>query len=228
MWRPCGGLRKSSTATALLITSRSERWDGVVKPPVSITSWIIPEATAFLLERLGLGEESKADGEALATELGGLILALEHAAAYLASGDGSVTLAGYRRMWRARLAKLPPGGPHEYETAVEATILLSLDGVRAKSEDAWELMRLFAWLDPDFIPKLDLFEAGKAALPERLRLALDDGDSWTALMEALRAHSLIGFEHRDGLLGYGVHRVVQEVVRRRDPEGEGWRGARGS
>lgn len=64
----------------MLITSRSEYWDGLART-VSVTRWGVKEAARFLMERAGQSDSIAA--EALARDLDGLVLALEHAAAYM-------------------------------------------------------------------------------------------------------------------------------------------------
>jgi tetratricopeptide (TPR) repeat protein len=194
----------------VLITSRSEQWDGLATP-VSVTRWTVGESARFLLERTGQTDVESAEG--LARDLDGLVLALEHAAAYMLAGDG-MALAEYRRVWRERLRWTATG--HAYHESVAAALGLSLDAVAAKSPAAYELMCLFAWLAPDRIPRKELLEAGAGALPEALSRAFADSDQWTELINLLGRYSLLGRERTEGVTtAYSVHRVVQEVVRDR-------------
>jgi tetratricopeptide (TPR) repeat protein len=205
----------------VLITSRSERWSSVAEA-VSVTQWDEEESVRFLLERTGQTDSEAA--RALARDLDGLVLALEHAAAFARAGDG-IPLAEYHRIWREKLSRTPRG--HEYPRSVAAALGLSMDRVKRESGLAYELLSLFAWLAPDRIPKKELLEAGAGKLPEALRKALSDRDAWNELIETLGRYSLVKHERREGEagVGYFLHRVVQQVMRDRlaaDGESERW------
>jgi tetratricopeptide (TPR) repeat protein len=203
----------------VLITSRDERWDGVADA-VSVTQWSVEESVKFLLTRTG--QTDRASAETLARELDGLVLALDHAAASMRSGE--VSLSVYLRNWRERLRKTPGG--HEYEKSVAATLGLSLDAVQLESAAAYELLCLFAWLAPDQIPRKELLEAGAKEFPEGLARTWEDPDEWSAAIETLARYSLVRRQRVDGLtVGYAVHRVVQQMMRERmGSEGERWFG----
>ena len=194
----------------VLITSRNQQWDGVAEP-VSVTQWSMDESARFLLERTG--QTDRASAEQLARDLDGLVLALEHAVAFMRVGDGT-SLSGYRGMWRSKLRSSPGG--HEYADSVAAALGLSLDRVEMECPPAYQLLCLFAWLAPDRIPKKELLEAGSARLPETLWKAFADRDRWDETMETLGRYSLAGRERAEGQVsGYSLHRLVQQVVRDR-------------
>src|SRR5713226_8049949 len=71
-----------------------------------------------------------------------LVLALEHAAAYMLAGDG-MPLAEYRRIWKERLKWTAKG--HAYPNSVAAALGLSIDAVAKESGTAYDLLCLFAW-----------------------------------------------------------------------------------
>jgi tetratricopeptide (TPR) repeat protein len=194
----------------VLITSRNEQWDGLAST-VSVTQWSVEESTRFLLERTKQSDRAAAKG--LAGDLDGLVLALEHAAAYMLAGDG-MTLAEYRRVWREKLkwgAK-----EHSYPNSVAAALGLSIEAVASKSPAAYELLCLFAWLAPDLIPRKELLEAGAEELPKVLAKAFEDHDVWGEVIGTLGSYSLLKREGGDGVVtGYSIHRVVQEVMRDR-------------
>lgn len=194
----------------MLITSRNQQWDDLAAP-VSVTEWSVEESAAFLLERTG--QSDRIEAESLAHDLGGLVLALEHAAAYMRAGDG-MTLAEYRRIWREKLKRSARG--HAYEKSVAATLGLSLDRAITESPAAYDLLCLFAWLAPDRIPRKELLEAGASGLTETLRNALADHDEWVRVIETLGRYSLLKREQPQGpVAAYSIHRVLQQVVRDR-------------
>jgi tetratricopeptide (TPR) repeat protein len=194
----------------VLITSRNEHRDGLAEP-VSVTTWSPVESTRFLLERTKQGDRDAA--EKLARDLDGLVLALEHAAAYMRAGDG-MALAEYRRVWREKLKWVAKG--HAYPGSVAAALELALEAVAKDCPAAYDLLCIFSWLAPDRIPRAELLEAGASELPELLKAAFADHDQWAELIATLSRYSLLGRERAEGVVtGYFMHRVVQEVVRDR-------------
>jgi hypothetical protein len=131
----------------VLITSQSALW-----PPgqsVEVPVLGVGAAAGFLTARTGDPDE-RAAGE-LATELGGLPLALEQAAAYVhATGD---TLAGYLASFRQRrLALLRRGEPAGYDKTVASTWALAFDRLRQTEQGAVGLLRLLASCAPEAVP----------------------------------------------------------------------------
>ncbi|MBM3785556.1 MAG: tetratricopeptide repeat protein, partial [Acidobacteria bacterium] len=193
----------------VLLTSRSELW-GNSAHAVPVTTLSEVDGAKFLLERTG--SQDQAGAQALTRELDGLILALEHAAAWMRASERSI--AEYRQIWRERLDKLPRHT--DYLSSVAAAIGLSLDRLAERSPLAFDLLSLFALLSPSQIPKQQLLVAGAEALPAELRRALDDRDLWGEVIEALAQGSLVR-RVEDAALGRGyvVHRLVQQCMRER-------------
>ena len=104
------------------------------------------------------GQQDQAAALGLSQDLGGLVLALEHAAAYMVAGEG-LPLAEYRRRWQERLASAPRG--HEYPPSVAAALGLSLDRVERESPAAYGWLSLFAWLAPEVIAKRELLRRAR-------------------------------------------------------------------
>ncbi|WP_291991823.1 tetratricopeptide repeat protein [Candidatus Accumulibacter sp. ACC003] len=188
----------------VLITSRLSNWSGGVEAlPLDVLEE--PAAVAFLLARTDARRRQQADDAAqarsLAAELGGLALALEQAAAYIA--QRRLTLAGYLLEWRgqrdkvlawhdARLMKYPRSVAVTWQTSFEQL-----------GEPARRLLRRLAWLAAAPIPEslLDVAAAGAAA----------EDDAYAALAE-LESYSLV--TRADETASFTVHRLVQEVTRR--------------
>jgi tetratricopeptide (TPR) repeat protein len=190
------------------ITSRNESWDGMAQT-VSITQWTIEDSARFLLDRSH--QQDLAAAASLARDLDGLVLALEHAAAYILAADG-MSIAEYHRIWHEELKWTAPKD-HDYPRSVAAAIALSLDAVAQESPAAYDLLSTFAWLAPDRIPKKELLDP--------LQKSLADDDFWIAATLALRRHSLVKREPSEGpVTHYSIHRVVQEIMRdRQETEG---------
>jgi hypothetical protein len=96
------------------------------------------------------------------------------------AGD-TMALAEYHRIWRDKLYRTPAGDA--YGRSVAAALGLSLDRVEQNNGAAYDLLRLFAWLSPDRIPRKELLEPGAAELPENLQAALADRDSWNSVID---------------------------------------------
>jgi len=173
------------------------------------------EAVRFLLTRTG--RESCEPGERasateLAAELGNLPLALEQAAAYIAETNARFVdyLASFRKRHVALLEKAR--GLIERDT-VAVTWAANFEAVGRASPAAADVLRLSAFLAPDAIP-FEVFSKGAPALGGTIAQALSDPDDELAINELLRhlaRYSLIRSDAQSRT--YGVHRLVQEIVR---------------
>ena len=187
----------------VLLTSRNAGWGGhAARLPVDVLA--PDDAAAFLLQRTGGGDHQPAS--ALASELGGLPLALELAAAHLEESDLSLAeyLARYRRTQAELLAR---GQPAPFPVSVAATLELDLDRL-AGEQATVDLLRLCAFLGSGPIPS-GLLAAEPEVLPPELAVAVGDEPALDATSAALYRLSLVGRDH-DGLK---LHRLVGEVVR---------------
>jgi tetratricopeptide (TPR) repeat protein len=186
---PSGGAR-------VLVTTRWTDWGGraaelklEVLPPL--------KAAEFLQKRAARTDQSGAVG--LASALGNLPLALDHAGAYCKLTGTSFD--AYRDKIDALIAKAPKGATHP---DVFATFSLAIEKASSECHAAEPLLGFFAYLAPENIP-LDLVTdeiVPTADLPEALG--------------ALASVSLI--EHvtlDDGMPGETLHRLVQAAMRAR-------------
>jgi len=208
----------------VLITSQSQHW-----PPgwaVQVPVLDPGVAAQFLSARTGDGDVDAA--VELATELGGLPLALEQAAAFMQATGTS--LARYVKLFRERQADLLARGEAAgHREHVAATLELALARLGPDSPAA-ALARLLAFLAPEPVP-LGLLLAGTAPVkglePEAagaLGPLLDDPVALWDAVAALRRYSLAS-PAGDGLVQ--VHRLVQAVTRAQLTEAEAaqWRQA---
>jgi NB-ARC domain/Tetratricopeptide repeat len=216
----------------VLITTRSAYWP----PDIGVEVPVLDHqaAVVYLLARVAPDPPSGADAVAaaeVATELGGLPLALEQVAAYLR--ETSRTLPQYRVLLGQRRAELlARGQPWGYASRVASTWDLSFDALRTSAPDAVSLLRLASCLAPEAIPlgmllgtgqrlEAELRDAGVAASLAPLMLdtfAVDDA------RRALGDYSLARGAPGDMLT---VHRLVQAVTLERLDDGarNGWREA---
>ena len=195
----------------VLVTTQSQHWLPGQAFDVPVLDPAV--AAAFLVNRTG--DQDKTAALELATELGGLPLALEQAAAYMqATGT---PLGRYLRLFRERQADLLARGEAAgHREHVAATLGLALSRLVRDAPEAAGLARLLAFLAPEPAP-LGLLLAGPGpveglgdeaagALGPLLGDPLAIGDA----VAALRRYSLAA-PAGDGLVQ--VHRLVQAVTR---------------
>ena len=191
----------------VLITSRQPRWKGA--QTLRLDVFTATEAAKFWPRRLELElerEEESALAE-LAVDLGYLPLAMEQAAAYMATKDKTAAqyLALYRERRRALWERQP--APEDYDKTITTTWELGFEHAR-QTPGAADLLNLCCFLAPDDIP-LAMITAHAKALPEELAAALADELARDAALAALTNYSLI--TQADGALT--MHRLVQTVAR---------------
>jgi hypothetical protein len=193
----------------IVITTQNQHWPQgqVLDVPVLDTD----VAAGFLLTRTG--DEDQAAARELASELGGLPLALEQAAAYMqATGT---PLAEYLRLFRIRQADLLARGESAgHPSDVAATLGLALSRL-AGDPRAVGLLRLLSFLAPEPVPLALLFAADRATgLPgpvtEAVAPLLGDPVAMGDAVTALRRYSLVTPAGPGLVL---AHRLVQAVAR---------------
>jgi Tetratricopeptide repeat len=191
----------------VLITSQSAVWPPgqVMEVPVLDTE----VAAGFLVSRTGDLDERAA--EDLATELGGLPLALEQATAYIQATGGS--LAGYLASFRRRRDDmLARGEATGYGKTVATTWSLAFGQLEQSAPAAAGLLRLLACCAPEAIP-LNLLLRPRPGVAEEFGAEvaplLDDDLAAGDAIAALRRYSLVTLAG-DGLVS--VHRLVQAVT----------------
>ena len=233
----------------VLITSQNPTWPG---QPLNVPMLDREVAAGFLVDRTS--DPNLQAARDLATSLDGLPLALEQAAAYIQTTQG--TLASYLALFRHRRGELlSRGEPTGYDKTVASTWALALDRLQQTAPDAVGLLRLLAFCAPEAIPlRLLLLQPHPRAVPEAipLRLLLQQGSrfvvrSWRRVwrmlaplfvlaplltdplaadeaIAALRRYSLVT-PAADGSVS--VHRLVQAVTadRMTRRRREAWRAA---
>jgi tetratricopeptide (TPR) repeat protein len=187
----------------VVITSRLANFPADVDP-LEVDVLGVGDAADFLLERTVRQRRPAADdnamARALAVDLGGLALALEHAGAYIVRHRAS--FRRYRELWQGSRDKViswsDPAVTH-YPRAIAATWQTS---VAQLTDPARRLLERLAWLAPEPVPEFLL----DVPIPED-----EGGDLYKALAD-LAAYSLAT---RDpGEPRFLVHGLVQDVTRR--------------
>ncbi len=202
----------------VLITSRLSQWSGAIGT-MELDVLAGDDAASFLLERTEPKRRKlpsdAADVQELATELGGLALALEQAGAYVLNRRCS--LAGYLENWREKLPKVREWHNERqmnYPCSIAVTWQTSID-LLGPGEVA--LLNILAWFAPEPIP-LFVFEDEEAeqAWRKATEEIADGIDITASLFDALAElanYSLLRWDSDSD--NVSVHRVVQEILRSR-------------
>lgn len=164
----------------------------------------------FLLSRTN--QNNREAALALADDLGGLPLALQQAAGYLAE-TGGISIDDYRTMFRTRTAELlGKSEPGSTQDTIAATWALALERLTRTAPAAVALLNCAAYLDPDDVPTA-LFLAHYDLLPEPIGAAAADPLAFADTLNALRRHGLVKVTS-DSLI---LHRLLQAVIRHQLP-----------
>jgi tetratricopeptide (TPR) repeat protein len=176
-------------------------------------------ATELLLERaeIDYDDESVLAASRVVKELGSLPLAIDQAAAYIReqlNRDISQFMTIYARHRKQFLNKIP-GGNWDYHSenryrVVATTWRLCLDAVEDRSKDAAQLLRLFAFMNPDGI-LLEFLKAGTSSLPVVLQELIQNSFAFNDALRDLQMFSLI--QRPLGGHVIRIHRLVQTVIK---------------
>ena len=147
----------------------------------------------------------------IAQEVGGLPLALDQAGAYLE--ETGCDLSGYLNLYRIhrqdllqRRGKLPIDHPEPVTT----TWSLSFQQVEQANTAAADLLRLCAFLGPDYIPE-EFIVKGAPDLGPLLRATATDSLKLNEAIEKLREFSLV--RRNPDTKTLSIHRLVQAVLK---------------
>jgi tetratricopeptide (TPR) repeat protein/transcriptional regulator with XRE-family HTH domain len=203
-----------------LATSRNADWGGDATA-MPLAPWPPGDAAHYLRRESGR-DLTDDDARAIAEALGGLPLALAHAAAYLGRLR-TVTARKYLAQIERHMTRAPAGA--EYPQAVLATFQEALERAERTQPGAAALLALAAFLAPDAIPET-LFaslpdDATNAAglrprLPNDVSAAdlasiVGDAGRRDEALAALDRFSLVRFVERTRT--FDVHRLVQAAAR---------------
>jgi tetratricopeptide (TPR) repeat protein len=197
------GLLKELAGGHVVVTSRLADFSGNFQP-LELDVLAAEDAMAFLLARTEGRRRALPDDAARAREaaheLGGLALALEQAAAFIAKRR--LTFGQYLEQWRSKREEVLTWFDVTvtgYPRAVAATWQTS---VTQLSEGGRRLLDRLAWLAPEKVPESLIDVPIPGAEAENLHDAYDD----------LAAYSLVTRDAERPF--FLVHRLVQDVTRR--------------
>lgn len=217
----------AESAGHLVLTTRTQV-TGALAQRIDLGQMEPQESALFLLRRaklLGLdarlGEAAPADratAMAIAHLLGSLPLALDQAGAYIE--ETGCSLFDYLERYRARQAALLNRRGNlvaDHPESVSTTLSLSFERVEQANPVAADLLRLYAFLDPDAIPE-ELLSEVDPKLSSILQPVSADPLILDEALAALRKYSLL---HRNpATRTFTVHRLVQAVLKERMGEQE--------
>ncbi|MFI5916824.1 tetratricopeptide repeat protein [Dactylosporangium sp. NPDC051541] len=189
-------LATGSNGRVIVTSRRYLDWQTLSLTPLALPVLTADAGIDLLLRRTGRSTE-RAEAEALVDDVGGLPLALSHAAAYLVERQ-HVSIAQYR-LW---LAEQPTrilsarALAHPSDDVVARTWQVSIDAVVADDPLAARMLGIMSYLGADRIP-VDLFT------PIADALAVEDA------LTVAASYSLISRSPAT----ISIHRLVQTVIR---------------
>ena len=187
----------------VLITSRNEFWDKTGSKAFKVDIYSEGETVQFLHNRTGI-ENDDENAKAMNKILGGLPLALEHAAAYISEND--ITFDKYIKMFNKYKIRLLEQGLTKDEASIASTWQASIDKIGI--EAARQLLYICSYYAPEKI-QLDTFILDNEYLMHPLKKVVADELELNSIIHELRRYSLISKEDRN----LSIHRLLQESVR---------------
>ena len=197
-----------------LVTTRNPNYHQIPAEGLEVTVLDVDEAKELLLTRSNVSPKPRAQAEAvvIVRELGCLPLAIEQAAAYIRETlkDIFKYLTSYRKSRKSHHERRSKANRNYYGDSIATTWNLSF---RQLNDDAAQLLRLMAFLNPDGI-LTEFLEAGKEGLSARFKEVISDCDRVSEALSELERFSLI--RRQDDPSGgqlITVHRLVQLVIK---------------
>ena len=193
----------------VLVTSRNQEWSQIAET-LEVDVFSRSESIRLLQRRNPRLDEPEADR--LASELGDLPLAIEHASAWLAATGMPVAdyLASLARK-RSELADVHPVPRYEMPVAVAANV--ALDRLADENPAALQLLQVCSFFAPEPISR-ELF-AGPRTTPiaPELDEALQNPSQLNQAIRDIQKYVLARIDHRSNSLQ--LHRLVQAELKER-------------
>jgi tetratricopeptide (TPR) repeat protein/transcriptional regulator with XRE-family HTH domain len=196
---------------SILLTTRTHAVSWFANP-IDVEQMGLMEGIQFLLhrtQRLHVSDEERNEAANAVIALDGFPLALDQAGAYIEETE--CCFQDYLQLYEQHRAILLARRGKQYTNypdSVATTWSLSFEKIEQAHPAAAELLRLCAFLSPDYIPE-ELLSDGAAHWPDLLQQAVTDPLRFNELLEALLAFSLVKRFTRERLLS--LHRLVQAV-----------------
>ena len=201
-----------------IITTRNPNFYEIPAEGMEIDVLDPQDATELLIIRSTLppkvdSEQVQSEANLIVKELGYLALAIEQAAAFIRETSKNIFkfLPSYRADRKKHHIRIPRGN-WEYSKAVGTTWHLSFQQIEQNNVGASELLKLFAFLNPDGI-LLKFLERGKDGLPDLLRDLIANADDFYQALGELERFSFIRREDSGVEDSITIHRLVQYVIK---------------
>ncbi len=204
----------------VLITTRLQAL-GTVAQRIEVEKMVLDEGVMFLLRRTKVltpgttldqvPKEKQTQATEIVMALDGLPLALDQAGAYIE--ETRCGLSRYLDLYGTRRKELllrRGRFPIDHPDSVAATWSLSFQQVEQESLVAADLLRLFAFLDPEAIPE-EMITLGAAELGPALGVVASDPLQVDIIIELLLRYSLI--RRSPEVKSLSIHRLVQAVLK---------------
>lgn len=196
---------------SILMTTRSTAVASVTTS-FEVNQLSLMEGTEFLLRRtcrLDANDDESNTATNVVIALDGFPLALDQAGAYIEeTGCGFETYLQLYHDYRTVLLARRGLQSTSYPDSVTTTWSLCLQKVEQANPAAADLLRLCAFLAPDFIPE-ELLKQGAPCWPAELQQAVADQLTFNQMIEDLLKFSLVKRFAEERFLT--VHRLVQAV-----------------
>lgn len=193
------------TGARALVTSRSGAWSADVTP-ISLQVWNVETAAAYLKREGARDDLTDAGAREIVETLGGLPLALSHAAASLRTMR-MVTPQRYLERINDYLKSAPRAA--EYPQSVFATFSTAIAQAEHEAAGAAALLSFAAFFAPDAIPD-ELFRQSDELYPLELRPTVSDELRLDEALGALDRLSLLSFAAASRT--YAIHRLVRRAA----------------
>ena len=191
----------------VLITSRYAEW-GRVADSTKVPVFTRDEATLFILDITDSNDDTAA--ARLAEALGELPLAVEQAAFFIKVNG--ISIDEYLDMFHRYHTRLLEAdiSEIEYPATVATTWEISFKKLTSTNQAATEVLKIFAFLASEAIPRELLLGDGTDPQPS-VSLAANDPIILHSVLSDLRKYSLINVNGQF----FSIHRLVQAVIRDR-------------
>lgn len=205
-------LRKPRGGVHMLLTSRAKGWGADIKT-ITVESWDTDVATDYLIKASGRSDLIKEQVNRLAYELGGLPLAVSHAAALLQRNAGDTANSFLEKLYK-RIRQVPKNA--EYDRHVYATFHEAIEVCEDEVPGARALLYLASVFSPDAIP-FEIYQQAPGLYGGQLQKVIQEQDTFVSLLGVLSRNSLVQLDNYNQ--HFSMHRIVQKVIRS-DLEGQ--------
>ncbi|MFF3849534.1 FxSxx-COOH system tetratricopeptide repeat protein [Streptomyces sp. NPDC002328] len=201
----------------VLVTTSRREWQGWVRPVIDVPPFQREESVDFACRRTGrLTHDSAAR---LAAAVQDHPLLMDQTAAWLELNEAADIDTYIDRLREGDPHVVPVVSSDEYRQAFQAAWAQTVNTLREKHPNAYELLSLFVFFSPDLIP-LNLVQSARAVdLPDHLVSQVTEPSSWNAALRVLSEAASMRVEYEQGPMDIQtvgtlrMHRLFHRFVR---------------